>query len=69
MLFGDEFGVNLKNMQCACYAGLLGKATRYLPVWRTYLGAWFNYELTWTPNEDGYPRHLSTFPNNLYIDI
>ena len=69
MLFGDEFGVNLKNMQCACYAGLLGKATRNLPVWQTHWGTWFDYELSWTLNEDGYPTNFTVYTQYFVQDF
>lgn len=69
MLYEEEFDVYMENMNYAFYAGLLGKATRDLPVWQTHWGTWFDYELSWTLNEDGYPTNFTAYTQYFVQDF
>ena len=52
MLFDNALRVDLDEMEYAYYAGLLGKATKHLPVKNS------DYTLNWTLNDKGYPTQL-----------
>lgn len=54
MLFDDTFGIGMGEMQFAYYAGLLGKATKNLPVALEEVGA-PKMLFSWTLNSAGYP--------------
>ena len=54
MLFRDTFGIGMGEMQFAYYAGLLGKATKNLPVALEEVGA-PKMLFSWTLNSAGYP--------------
>ena len=53
MLFDTTFGVDMDEMKYAYYAGLLGKATKHLPVKNN------EDEFVWTLNNDGYPIEMN----------
>lgn len=57
MLFDTTFGIDLDEMRYAYYAGLLGKATKHLPLSNSEDGDedFFN----WTLNANGFPTSLS----------
>lgn len=64
MPFDIELRVDMDEMKCAYYAGLLGKATKHLPVKNK------DFTLNWTLNNAGYPIKLvipeSSSPFNTY---
>lgn len=64
MLFDMTFGIDLDEMDYAYYAGLLGRATKKLPLKMTdgYVGEPeydSTYIFDWTLNEKGYPTKFS----------
>lgn len=63
MLFDLTFGVDMDEMEIGYYAGLLGKATKKLPLERVeqYEGddETDTYPFTWTMDEKGYPTMFS----------
>lgn len=52
MLFDATLGIDMDEMEYAYYAGLLGKATKNLPVKDT------DSEFSWKLNNNGYPTEL-----------
>lgn len=56
MLFDDAFDIDLDEMEYAYYAGLLGKATRHLPVGVIDDKEKWYYQ--WTLDEKGYPASV-----------
>ena len=62
MLYDTTLGIDMDEMNFAFYAGLLGKATKHLPVRFTY-DSDYEYQdtssFTWTLNADGFPVLLS----------
>ena len=63
MLFDETFGVDMDEMKYAYYAGLLGKATKNLPIElidHGMTGTGYDYVSTfkWTLNQDGLPTQL-----------
>lgn len=67
MLFDDTFGIDMDEMEYAYFAGLLGKATRQLPVSNDYVRfdpeedaySW-NKTFSWTLNAGNLPIKLTT---------
>lgn len=67
MLFDDTFGIDMDEMEYAYFAGLLGKATRQLPVSNDYVRfdpeedtySW-NKTFSWTLNARNMPIKLTT---------
>lgn len=63
MLFDTGFGIDMDEMDMAYYAGILGKATKNLPLKKTesYVGETNPdvYVLNWTLNTTGYPTKVS----------
>ncbi|MBD8388995.1 DUF4595 domain-containing protein [Dysgonomonas sp. BGC7] len=63
MLFDITFGADLDEMEVAYYAGLLGRATKKLPLKKTeqYVGETTSdtYIFDWTLNTKGYPTKVS----------
>lgn len=62
MLFDDLFQIDMDEMEVAYYAGLLGKATKNLPVRQQYAGSDNDGEYTsieWTLNANGLPTLLN----------
>lgn len=60
MLYDQTLGIDMDEMDFAYYAGLLGKATKNLPLKLTYVSDVFNdiREFTWTLNANGLPTTL-----------
>lgn len=65
MMFDECFGIDMDELQIAYYAGLLGKATKNLPV------ANDDNTFTWTLNSNGLPTQLKSvygsYPDNYDI--
>ncbi len=59
MLFEDLFQCDMDNIEIAYYAGLLGKATKHLPVSCTEEDG--HYEYDWTLNAAGLPTLMNTY--------
>lgn len=55
MLFDTTLGVDMDEMEVAYYAGLLGKATKNLPVKRQHKGESDYQTFDWTLNTSGLP--------------
>lgn len=71
MLFDITFGIDMDEMKYAYYAGLLGRATKQLPLKITNNDK-YEFEFDWTLNEKGYPTQLickSEFPYELEFDF
>lgn len=72
MLFDATFGIDMDEMEFAYYAGLLGKATKNLPIRytskSTISGIVFEDTIyfSWTSNANGYPTKLSMKSLNDY---
>lgn len=66
MLFDTTFGVDMDEMKYAYYAGLLGKATKHLPLQCVEKGEKYenNYYFTWTLNAAGLPVSFKSDYNN-----
>lgn len=66
MFYDDTFGIDMDEMWFAYYAGLLGKATKHLPVKLDYKSEFGSYEdithFTWKLNSNGFPTLLSIQP-------
>lgn len=62
MCYDLTLGVDMDEMNYAFYAGLLGKATKHLPV--TTIEDEYHYTNQWTLNEKGYPTKLTVTSNN-----
>lgn len=58
MLFDDCFGIDMDDMANAYYAGLLGKATKNLPVKRAYSPDDY-CTFAWTLNSNGLPTKMT----------
>lgn len=59
MLFNTTFGIDIGAMKYAYYAGLLGKATKNLPVqFIDKNGNKTNF--TWTVNSNGFPTTMTS---------
>lgn len=54
MFFDTTFGIDMDEMKYAYYAGLLGKATKNLPV-KLVDNENYTQNFTWTLNSNGYP--------------
>lgn len=54
MLFDQTLGIDMDEMRYAYYAGLLGKATKNLPV-KLVDNENYTQNFTWTLNSSGYP--------------
>lgn len=63
MLFDYTLGIDMDEMQYAYYAGLLGKATKNLPVKLVDNENRID-NFTWTLNSNGYPISLRAFPDD-----
>ncbi len=63
MFYDETLGIDMDEMWFAYYAGLLGKATKHLPLKLTYESEFNPYEditnFTWTLNANGLPTLLS----------
>ena len=59
MYFDETFDVDMDDFSYAYYAGLLGKATKNLPVKCNSANS-SNYEFAWTLDNNGYPTKLVT---------
>lgn len=67
MLFDQTFGIDMDEFWVFYYAGLLGKATKHLPVSQTDMlddGPYKTELYTWQLNSDGYPVLLQTEHNS-----
>ncbi len=66
MLFDATFGVDMDEMKYAYYAGLLGKATKHLPLQCVEKDEKYenNYYFTWTLNAAGLPVSFKSDYNN-----
>lgn len=57
MFFDETFGIDMDEMALGYYAGLLGKATKHLPI--SYYGDQESEaDFQWTLNDEGYPIAL-----------
>lgn len=61
MLFDETFGIDTDEMNYAYFAGLLGKATKNLPIRKVNLTDSGKGTYTWTLNADGLPIKLTSF--------
>ena len=59
MLFNTTFGIDIGAMKYAYYAGLLGKATKNLPVQLINKNGNKN-NFTWTVNSNGFPTAMTS---------
>ena len=59
MLFNATFGIDIGAMKYAYYAGLLGKATKNLPVQLINKSSNKN-NFTWTVNSNGFPTAMTS---------
>lgn len=59
MLFDDTFNIDMDEMAAAYYAGLLGKATKSLPVVLTDEEYGDKTTFAWTLNADGLPTKMT----------
>lgn len=57
MLFDDCFGLDMDEMDVCYYAGLLGKATKHLPV--EQIADYYRYRYNWTLNSNGLPTEMT----------
>ena len=65
MLFDYTLGIDMDEMEYAYYAGLLGKATKNLPVKLVDNDNENRIDnFTWTLNSNGYPISLRAFPDD-----
>lgn len=75
MFYDEIFGIDMDEMWFAYYAGLLGKATKHLPVKDYYIANFANYEdyedvirFTWELNTNGFPISLSVLSEKGYSE-
>lgn len=72
MLFDKTIGIELDELDFAYYAGLLGRATKKLPLKKveSYSDVSNTYTtiFNWTFNTKGYPTKLSSKENNSSIE-
>ena len=72
MLFDATFGIDMDEMDFAYYAGLLGKATKNLPIRYTSqstisgIASEDTRDFSWSVNSNGYPTKLSMKSLNDY---
>lgn len=70
MLYDKTLGIDMDEMDFAFYAGLLGKATKHLPIKLTYKSD--SYEditnFVWTLNANNFPTSLSIQSESGYND-
>lgn len=65
MLFDETFSIDMDEMWYAYWAGLLGKATKHLPVSQTFESTWngtttkSTYKFEWNFTIDGYPKDMT----------
>ena len=59
MLFNTTFGIDIGAMKYAYYAGLLGKATKHLPV-QLINKSGNKTNFTWTFNSNGFPTSMTS---------
>ena len=59
MLFNTTFGIDMGAIRYAYYAGLLGKATKNLPVQLIDKSGNKN-NFTWTVNNNGFPTAMTS---------
>ena len=59
MLFNTTFGIDIGAMKYAYYAGLLGKATKNLPV-QLINKSGNKTNFTWTVNSNGFPTSMTS---------
>lgn len=59
MLFNTTFGIDIGAMKYAYYAGLLGKATKNLPLQLIDKSGNKN-NFTWTVNSNGFPTAMTS---------
>lgn len=57
MLFDETFGIDMDEMKYAYWAGLLGKATKHLPVSESYDDGTATFK--WNFNVEGYPKDMT----------
>lgn len=60
MLFDETFGIDMDEMKYAYFAGLLGKATKNLPIEKVDLMDGDKSTYTWTLNTEGLPIKLTS---------
>lgn len=75
MLFDITFGIDMDEMESAYYAGLLGRATKNLPLTMTQTYTYSDepsssniYNFDWTLNAKGYPVKVN-FEDEEYMDF
>ncbi len=69
LLFDETFGIDMDEMKYAYFAGLLGKATKNLPVFckeTSSTDGWQDEEYTWTLNADKLPIVLEIKATSQY---
>ena len=69
MLFGENFGLDSDDVLYAYYAGLLGKATKDLPVKLVdnKHDTQYTQNFSWTLNSAGYPISFKGNHNLLFL--
>ena len=60
MFFDETFGIDMDEMKYAYFAGLLGKATKNLPIEKVDLMDGDKSTYTWTLNAEGLPIKLTS---------
>lgn len=66
MLFDDLFNIDMDEMGIAYYAGLLGKATKNLPILLKSDHSDYTYTYNWTIDANGFPTKLETIYTDSY---
>lgn len=64
MMFSITFSIDMDEMQLAYCAGLLGKATKHLPISCNESGSSESYSFQWNLGSDGYPKSVIDSDNN-----
>lgn len=67
VMFYDALGIDVDEMDYAYYAGMLGKATKNLPVSQVDKDGGKEYVTTWTINAQGYPTKLLDADQQEYV--
>ena len=64
MLYDEIFGVDIDYLTFAYFAGLLGKATKHLPVSATEVGGYgdaYTYTFDWRLDNAGFPTSVNNY--------
>lgn len=69
MMFSITFSIDMDEMHLAYCAGLLGKATKHLPISCKESGSSESYSFQWKLGSDGYPESVTDNYNHKYSDF